>query len=120
MSSDLIGCWSDLLGVDVPDGEGPLGVVGQLSAALHRHQIAAVLLLRLCGPVLVALPLRRHVRNTGGGKETRSVTFIRPQISYERRGASHSDDITHSSFLHQVGDHDDDADVLLPHHPPEV
>lgn len=27
---------------------------------------------------------------------------------------------THSSFLHQVGDHDDDADVLLPDHPPEV
>lgn len=28
--------------------------------------------------------------------------------------------VTHSSFLHQVGDHDDDADVLLPDHPPEV
>lgn len=27
---------------------------------------------------------------------------------------------THPSFLHQVGDHDDDACVLLPHHPPEV
>ena len=28
--------------------------------------------------------------------------------------------VTNSSFLHQVGDHDDDADVLLPNHPPEV
>lgn len=29
-------------------------------------------------------------------------------------------DGTHSSFLHQVGDHDDDLGVLLPHHPPKV
>lgn len=27
---------------------------------------------------------------------------------------------THSALLHQVGDHDYDASVLLPHHPPEV
>lgn len=27
---------------------------------------------------------------------------------------------THPPFLHQVGNHDDDACVLLPHHPPEV
>lgn len=26
----------------------------------------------------------------------------------------------HPSLLHQVGDHDNDAGVLLPHHPPEV
>lgn len=27
---------------------------------------------------------------------------------------------TYSAFLHQVGDHDYDPSVLLPHHPPEV
>lgn len=27
---------------------------------------------------------------------------------------------THPSFLHQVGDHDNDACVLLPYHSPEV
>lgn len=28
--------------------------------------------------------------------------------------------VSHPSLLHQVGNHDDDAHVLLPHHPPEV
>ena len=28
--------------------------------------------------------------------------------------------VSHPALLHQVGDHDDDPNVLLPHHPPEV
>ena len=28
--------------------------------------------------------------------------------------------MSHSAFLHQVGDHDDDTNVLFPDHPPEV
>lgn len=60
---DLIGCLSDLFGVGVPDGEGPLGVVGERSDALHRHQVAAVLLLHLRRPVLITLPLRTQTTN---------------------------------------------------------
>lgn len=28
--------------------------------------------------------------------------------------------MAHSAFLHQICDHDDYANILLPHHPPEV
>lgn len=50
--------------MNVPDGKGPLGVVGEHSAVFHRHQEVAVLLLHLHWPVLITLPLRKHVTNT--------------------------------------------------------
>ena len=51
---------SHLVGVEAAEGEGPEGVVGEGGAAPRRHQVASVHLRRLAGPVLLALPLRRH------------------------------------------------------------
>lgn len=46
-----------LCGVDVPQSQGSLGVVGQNSATLQSHQETPVDLRHVCGPVLVTLPL---------------------------------------------------------------
>lgn len=58
--SYYIHCVTDLFGVGVSDSESPLGVVGEHSATLHCHQVAAVLLVHLRRPVLITLPLRRQ------------------------------------------------------------
>lgn len=61
-----------------------------------------------------------HISSGGGGQaQGRRIShlcgghFLHCARARSPRG-------TYSAFLHQVGDHDDDSSVLLPHHPPEV
>lgn len=69
-------CLSDLFGAGVPDSEGPLGVVGEHSGALHRHQEAAILLLPLCWPVLITLPLREQDVNTSNTMNSDENAYV--------------------------------------------
>lgn len=51
--------------MEVSEGEGPLGVVGEDAAAPWRHQETAVRLWRRGRPVLLTLPLRRRDKDSG-------------------------------------------------------
>lgn len=114
----------------ISDSEHPQGVVSECLAAFQRHLVWAVFLLVPLGPVLLTFGLWESTKNIRISRHRRSdsAEVLEKALSAlllkcettDLCAAVCSPSSPYPSFLLEVGDHDNNANILLPDHSPEV